>query len=62
ALMPEARNRLNTIFMSLSFVGTTLGSAMGLLLWKWALWPGAIAGSVSLIILGWIIFLLTGKK
>lgn len=62
ALMPEARNRLNTIFMSLSFVGTTLGSAMGLLLWKCALWPGVIAGSVSLIILGWIIFLLTGKK
>jgi predicted MFS family arabinose efflux permease len=61
ALMPEARNRLNTIFMSLSFVGTTLGSAVGLLLWKWAMWHGVIVGSAGLIGLAWIIFILTGK-
>ena len=47
ALQPEARNRLNTVYMTASFIGTSLGSAIGLYIWsRWA-WPGiCIAGFV----------------
>lgn len=45
ALIPEARNRLNTIFMSVSFVGASVGSAAGLWLWDMGHWPMFCLGS-----------------
>lgn len=62
ALLPEARNRLNTVFMSMSFVGTTLGSALGLYLWKLATWHGVMIGSITLVCFAWIIFMSTLPK
>jgi predicted MFS family arabinose efflux permease len=51
ALIPEARNRLNTVFMTVSFIGTSLGSAIGLWAWDKAGWTGVcIAGGVSVIL------------
>jgi predicted MFS family arabinose efflux permease len=40
ALLPAARNRLNTVYMTVSFIGTSLGSALGLYAWKLAAWTG----------------------
>jgi len=50
-LIPSARNRLNTVYMTISFIGTSLGSAIGLWVWdKWG-WHGVcIAGGVLLAI------------
>jgi predicted MFS family arabinose efflux permease len=62
ALLPEARNRLNTVFMSMSFVGTTLGSAIGLYLWKLGAWHGVMIGSIIIIGIAWVIFISTKSK
>lgn len=56
ALVPEARNRLNTVFMSVSFVGASVGSATGLWLWDKGRWPLFCAGSAALIILNILIY------
>jgi len=61
-LMPEARNRFNTVYMSLSFAGTAAGSAFGLFLWKHFGWAGVSAGNTALLITGFIIYVLTYKK
>lgn len=48
ALQPAARNRLNTVFMTVSFIGTSLGSAIGLWAWDRAQWNGiCLAGAIS---------------
>jgi predicted MFS family arabinose efflux permease len=49
ALIPEARNRLNTVFMSVSFVGASVGSAAGLWLWDKGHWPLFCLGSCLVI-------------
>ena len=51
ALVPEARNRLNTIFMSVSFVGASAGSALGLWLWDIGQWPAYCLGAALVILL-----------
>lgn len=57
ALVPEARNRLNTVFMSVSFVGASVGSALGLWLWDLGNWPVFCLGSATLIVVNiWIYF------
>ncbi|WEK19880.1 MAG: MFS transporter [Candidatus Pedobacter colombiensis] len=56
ALVPEARNRLNTIFMSVSFVGASFGSALGLWLWDKGQWPLFCFGSGLVIILNILIY------
>jgi predicted MFS family arabinose efflux permease len=50
ALLPEARNRLNTVYMTVSFVGTALGSAIGLWVWDRFGWTGiCITGGIFLL-------------
>lgn len=61
-IMPEARNRLNTVFMSVSFVGAASGSALGLWLWDHGGWPVFCSGITSIIILNLIIYLFYSKK
>jgi predicted MFS family arabinose efflux permease len=56
ALVPEARNRLNTVFMSVSFVGASVGSAFGLWLWDKGQWPLFCLGTALVITLNIFIY------
>ncbi|KLT66073.1 MFS transporter [Pedobacter sp. BMA] len=60
-LIPEARNRLNTIFMSVSFIGASCGSALGLLLWDKGGWNFFCYGLTAIIILNILIYKFYGK-
>ncbi len=40
SLLPEARSRLNTLYMVARFGGGAVGSTFGALAWSWARWPG----------------------
>lgn len=62
ALVPEARNRLNTIFMSVSFIGASCGSALGLWLWSLGGWSIFCYGITGIIILNIFIYQLYSKK
>lgn len=62
ALLPEARNRLNTVYMSFSFLGTAFGSAFGLSLWKYFGWVGVCIGGMVLAFLSFLICLRANKK
>ncbi|WP_316805231.1 MFS transporter [Pedobacter nototheniae] len=61
-LIPEARNRLNTIFMSVSFIGASCGSALGLWLWDKGGWTLFCYGMTAIIILNVLIYFFYGKK
>ncbi len=61
-LVPEARNRLNTIFMSVSFVGASCGSALGLWLWSVGGWNMFCYGITAIILLNILIYRLYSKK
>lgn len=55
-LVPEARNRLNTIFMSVSFIGASFGSAFGLWLWDKGQWPLFCLGTGLVVMLNILIY------
>jgi predicted MFS family arabinose efflux permease len=61
-LIPEARNRLNTIFMSVSFIGASCGSALGLWLWDHGGWALFCYGMTGIIVLNILIYQFYGKK
>lgn len=62
SLLPEARNRMNTVYMSFSFLGTALGSAYGLLLWKIGEWQAVTLGCILLALLALMVYALTYKS
>lgn len=62
SLLPEARNRLNTVFMSFSFLGTAAGSAYGLFLWKLGGWHAVTIGCAVLALLALTVYGLTYKS
>ncbi|KQR72512.1 MFS transporter [Pedobacter sp. Leaf176] len=61
-LIPEARNRLNTIFMSVSFIGASCGSALGLYLWDKGGWNLFCYGMTGIIVLNSLIYKFYGNK
>lgn len=61
-LIPEARNRLNTIFMSVSFIGASCGSALGLFLWDKGGWNLFCYGMTGIIGLNILIYKSYGNK
>lgn len=62
SLLPEARNRMNTVYMSFSFLGTALGSAFGLWLWNFGKWQAFSIGGAMLSVASIIIYALTYKR
>lgn len=61
-LIPEARNRLNTIFMSVSFVGASCGSAVGLLLWEHGGWNLFCYGMTAIVVINILIYQFYSRK
>ena len=59
ALLPSARNRLNTVYMTVSFIGTSLGSAVGLFVWDRAAWTGVCITGAALTLAAFLIYALT---
>lgn len=62
SIMPEARNRFNTVFMTSTFIGGATGSAFGLFLWNIGHWPAVCAGCCGIILLNIFIFFRTRAK
>lgn len=58
ALMPEARSRLNTLYMVARFIGGAIGSLAGAYAWTYGRWPSvcAVAFAMNALALGihWI--------
>ncbi|ACB94614.1 MFS transporter [Beijerinckia indica] len=61
ALRPEARSRLNTIFMSGMFVGGAIGSAGATFAWNIADWPGVCVYGTGLALFALAVRLLGGQ-
>jgi predicted MFS family arabinose efflux permease len=62
ALIPAARNRLNTVYMTVSFIGTSLGSAVGLFAWNKGAWAGVCLTGALLTLAAFGIYGLTYKR
>ncbi|AMV39740.1 Inner membrane transport protein YnfM [Planctomyces sp. SH-PL62] len=58
-LMPEARSRLNTVYMVAFFFGGALGSAAGAAAWPRYGWPGACAVGAVFVVAALGVFLAT---
>jgi len=58
ALQPEARNRFNTVYMTTTFIGGAVGSAIGLFLWNNGQWPMVCAGCTVIILVNMALFYL----
>jgi predicted MFS family arabinose efflux permease len=62
SLNPEARNRLNTIYMVPYFIGGALGSALGTLGWELAGWNGVSAVGCIMGIAALAVFVVNGRR
>ena len=62
SLIPGARNRLNTVYMTVSFAGTSLGSAIGLAVWDGAGWNGVCVTGMLLTLAAFAIYVLTYRR
>jgi predicted MFS family arabinose efflux permease len=62
SILPEARNRMNTVFMSFSFLGTAAGSAFGLFLWRLGGWHAVALGCLLLSVVAFSVYGLTYKS
>jgi predicted MFS family arabinose efflux permease len=62
ALLPEARSRLNTVYMVSYFFGGAIGSAFGAYGWDHARWPGVCAVGLLMIIAGLVAHFFGGRR
>jgi predicted MFS family arabinose efflux permease len=62
ALRPDARSRVNTVYMITYFSGGSLGSLLGAWSWSRWHWNGVCATGIALITLGAIVYLSRGPE
>ncbi|MFA6962823.1 MAG: hypothetical protein WC205_18855 [Opitutaceae bacterium] len=48
SLMPEARSRLNTLYMMTRVVGGAIGSLVGAYAWSHSRWPAVCASALGM--------------
>lgn len=56
ALRPEARSRLNTVYMVTYFLGGVLGTSLGAMAWHRAGWTGVCGVGTSMLLLALLVF------
>jgi predicted MFS family arabinose efflux permease len=61
ALRPEARSRINTLFMGVMFIGGSLGSAVGMYAWLHAGWIGVTIAGASAAFVATLLQLVGGR-
>ena len=61
-LIPAARNRLNTVYMTVSFIGTSLGSAIGLFAWDRGAWAGVCLTGALLTLAAFTVYGATYRR
>ncbi len=61
ALIPEARSRLNTVYMVSYFIGGVVGTSLGAQGWHYAGWQGVCAVGLGLLALSLVVYM-TGAK
>lgn len=59
-LRPEARSRLNTIFMTSYFIGGAIGSTLGVYAWSFDRWAGVCMAGIALLLVALAVFAFTG--
>ena len=52
ALLPEAKSRVNTVYMVGYFIGGAIGSGAGTLAWHAGGWPAALGAGALLLVVG----------
>ena len=62
AVRPEARSRMNTVYMVSSFTGAASGAALGSLAWGRIGWPGVCLAGAGVAALGLLAFALTARR
>jgi predicted MFS family arabinose efflux permease len=62
SLRPQARSRLNTIFMTTYFLGGAAGSTLGSYGWSLGRWTGICMIGMALLLSALIAFLFTNRS
>ena len=62
ALLPEARNRVNTVYMISYFTGGSIGSLLGSWAWGRWHWHGVCACGIGFMLLAAVVFLARGRE
>ncbi len=62
SLAPEARSRLNMVYMVCYFVAGAGGSYVGTILWTRFGWAGVCFGSMAILILGLLVYLASSRN
>ena len=57
ALVPDARSRVNTLYMVARFVGGAAGSAIGAAAWTGHRWPGVCAAAIASLVVASVVHL-----
>ncbi len=57
SLAPDARSRINTLYMVMRFIGGAAGSMLGALAWSYYRWPGVCGVAIALTVVAAIIHL-----
>jgi predicted MFS family arabinose efflux permease len=58
ALVPDARSRINTLYMVMRFMGGASGSYLGAIAWTHAGWPGVCVVSIAMLGIAALVHLL----
>jgi len=61
SLLPEARSRLNTVYMVCYFIGGSLGSALGAWGWSIAQWRGVCAVGLTMSALAFAVYIVKSQ-